>query len=188
MNACAVVLVEGISDERALASWRKRRGRDLEAEGVSPADRWRTRDRYDLERFGPRGLDLKPRRSLRRRGGRHLPTRIRARGTGRISDSRATWKISASSSASLIWRTSLSARSAPLPSCASSKPRANSAPFRTFQKQPAKRGLRLDEQLGASCGTGRSDTRRYWSKHSISAAPPSARRPPRPPLTASWRD
>ncbi len=35
MNARAVVLVEGISDQRAVATLAQRRGRDLEAEGVS---------------------------------------------------------------------------------------------------------------------------------------------------------
>jgi hypothetical protein len=56
----AVVLVEGISDQRALTTLAMRRGRDLEAEGVSvvPIGGAHAIGPY-LERFGPRGLDLK---------------------------------------------------------------------------------------------------------------------------------
>jgi hypothetical protein len=56
----AVVLVEGISDQRALTTLVMRRGRDLEAEGVSvvPIGGAHAIGPY-LERFGPRGLDLK---------------------------------------------------------------------------------------------------------------------------------
>jgi hypothetical protein len=54
------VLVEGISDQRALTTLAMRRGRDLEAEGVSvvPIGGAHAIGPY-LERFGPRGLDLK---------------------------------------------------------------------------------------------------------------------------------
>ena len=60
MNARAVVLVEGISDQRAVATLAQRRGRDLEAEGVSvlPIGGAHAIATY-LDRFGPRGLDLK---------------------------------------------------------------------------------------------------------------------------------
>ena len=60
MKARVVVLVEGISDQRAVATLAQRRGRDLEAEGVSilPIGGAHAIGTY-LERFGPRGLDLK---------------------------------------------------------------------------------------------------------------------------------
>ena len=60
MSAHAIVLVEGISDQRALATLARRRGRDLEAEGVSilPIGGAHAIGNY-FERFGPRGLDLK---------------------------------------------------------------------------------------------------------------------------------
>jgi hypothetical protein len=55
----AVVLVEGISDQRALEALAERRGRDLEAEGVSivPIGGAQAIGGF-LERLGPRGLDL----------------------------------------------------------------------------------------------------------------------------------
>jgi hypothetical protein len=53
------VFVEGTSDQRALETLAARRGRNLEAEGVSivPIGGAQAIGRY-LERFGPRGLDL----------------------------------------------------------------------------------------------------------------------------------
>jgi hypothetical protein len=55
----AVVLVEGISDRLALETLAERRGRDLDAEGVSivPIGGAQAIGRF-LERFGPRGLGL----------------------------------------------------------------------------------------------------------------------------------
>jgi hypothetical protein len=60
MNALswrAVVLVEGVSDQRALDTRAARRGRDLSAEGVS--HRRCAAIGHVLERFGPRGLDIR---------------------------------------------------------------------------------------------------------------------------------
>jgi predicted ATP-dependent endonuclease of OLD family len=56
----AVVLVEGISDQRALEALAQRRGRDLDAEGVSivPIGGAQAIGHF-LERFGPRGLDVR---------------------------------------------------------------------------------------------------------------------------------
>jgi hypothetical protein len=55
----AVVLVEGISDQVALATLAKRRGRDLDAEGVSiVAIGGAQAIGSFLERFGPSGLSL----------------------------------------------------------------------------------------------------------------------------------
>jgi hypothetical protein len=55
----AVVLVEGLSDQHALEALAERRGRDLEAEGVSivPIGGAQAIGGF-LERLGPRGLDL----------------------------------------------------------------------------------------------------------------------------------
>ena len=54
-----VILVEGISDQRALEALAKRRGRDLDAEGVAivPMGGAQAIGRF-LGRFGPQGLDL----------------------------------------------------------------------------------------------------------------------------------
>lgn len=56
----AVVLVEGTSDQVALETLARRRGRDLDAEGVSVVPMGgATNFRRYLDRFGPQGLDLK---------------------------------------------------------------------------------------------------------------------------------
>jgi hypothetical protein len=54
------VLVEGISDQVALAALARRRGRDLEAKGISiiPIGGAQAIGRF-LDRFGPHGLDVK---------------------------------------------------------------------------------------------------------------------------------
>jgi hypothetical protein len=56
--ARAVVLVEGVSDQRAVEALARRRGRDLLAEGVEVvAIGGAQAIRAALERFGPQGLD-----------------------------------------------------------------------------------------------------------------------------------
>jgi hypothetical protein len=56
----AVVLVEGISDQVALEALAERRGRDLAAEGIAVVPMGGARNiRHFLERFGPRGLNLR---------------------------------------------------------------------------------------------------------------------------------
>jgi hypothetical protein len=58
-HARAVVLVEGLSDRRALEALAARRGRDLAAEGVSVVPiGGATNIRSALDVFGPRGLDV----------------------------------------------------------------------------------------------------------------------------------
>ena len=56
----AVVLVEGISDQRALETLAVRRGRDLDAEGISivPIGGAQSIGRF-LSRFGPQGVDVR---------------------------------------------------------------------------------------------------------------------------------
>jgi hypothetical protein len=56
----AVVLVEGISDQRAVEALAERRGRNLDAEGVSVVSIGGAQaiGRF-LHRFGPQGLDVK---------------------------------------------------------------------------------------------------------------------------------
>jgi hypothetical protein len=56
----AVVLVEGLSDQSALEALARRRGRDLDAEGVSIVPIGGAQAiRASLERFGPNGLNLR---------------------------------------------------------------------------------------------------------------------------------
>lgn len=56
----AVVLVEGVSDQRAIEALAERRGRNLEAERVAvvPIGGSKNIGRF-LERFGPRGFDVR---------------------------------------------------------------------------------------------------------------------------------
>src|SRR6266571_3232318 len=56
----AVVLVEGVSDQRALEALAERRGRNLDAEGVSivPIGGATNIARF-LQRFGPAGFDVR---------------------------------------------------------------------------------------------------------------------------------
>jgi hypothetical protein len=59
MDMRAVVLVEGLSDQAAVEALAERRGRDLDAEGISVVSIGGAQSvgRF-LERFGPTGLDL----------------------------------------------------------------------------------------------------------------------------------
>ena len=56
----SVVLVEGISDQRALEALAERRGRDLEAQGISVVAMGGSKNvtRF-LEMFGPQGFDVR---------------------------------------------------------------------------------------------------------------------------------
>jgi hypothetical protein len=60
VDSRAVVLVEGISDERALEALAERRGRNLETEGISvvPIGGAQSIGRF-LNLFGPQGLDVR---------------------------------------------------------------------------------------------------------------------------------
>ena len=59
-SARAAVLVEGVSDQRALQALARRRGRDLDAEGVSivPMGGAQAIGNF-LDRLGPRGLNVR---------------------------------------------------------------------------------------------------------------------------------
>jgi predicted ATP-dependent endonuclease of OLD family len=59
-HARTAVLVEGVSDQLALEALAKRRGRSLDAEGVSIVSMGgATNIRSFLDRFGPQGLDVR---------------------------------------------------------------------------------------------------------------------------------
>jgi predicted ATP-dependent endonuclease of OLD family len=60
LHARTAVLVEGVSDQLALEALAKRRGRNLDAEGVSIVPMGgATNIRSFLNRFGPQGLDVR---------------------------------------------------------------------------------------------------------------------------------
>ena len=143
----AVVLVEGISDQRALTALAKRRGRDLEAEGVSvmPIGGAHAVAPY-LERFGQRGLDLRLaglcdvgeagafRRALERAGMGTDLTRDDMEALGfYVCVTDLEDELVRALGPATVQRVI--------------EAQGELGPFRTFQKQPAKRGLPLEEQL-----------------------------------------
>ena len=124
-----------------------RRGRDLEAEGVSVVpDRGRARDRPNLERFGPRGLDLELaglcdaaeertfRRGIERAGlGANL-SRAGMEALGfYVCDTDLEHELVRALGVVAVERII--------------EDEGELSSFRTFQKQPAKRDLGLEEQL-----------------------------------------
>jgi len=143
----AVVLVEGVSDQRALETLAMRRGRDLEAEGVAVVSIGGAHavGPY-LERYGPRGLDLKLaglcdageehafRRGLERAGlGEEL---------GRVEmETLGFYVCEADLEQELVRALGVDAVQRII------EREGEVGPFRTFQKQLAKRDLGLEEQL-----------------------------------------
>ena len=147
MTARAVVLVEGVSDQRALVTLATRRGRDLKAEGVSvvPIGGAHALGPH-LEHYGPRGLDLKLaglcdagedgafRRALERAGMGTDLTRDDMEELGFfvcVHDLEEEL-VRALGSAAVLGVI---------------EEQGELGPFGTFQKQLAKRDLGLDEQL-----------------------------------------
>jgi hypothetical protein len=143
----ATVLVEGISDRRALEALAARRGRNLEAEGISivPIGGAQAIGRF-LERFGPRGLNLRLaglcdaaeegdfRRGLERAGlGANLT---------RADMERLGFYVCV---ANLEEELTRSLGAAAVEQVIDAQGELGS--FRTFQKQPAKRGQPHEVQL-----------------------------------------
>ena len=145
--ARAVVLVEGISDERALEALARRRGRNLEAEGISivPIGGAQAIGRF-LERFGPGGLNVRLaglcdaaeegdfRRGLERAGlGANL-TRADMESLGfYVCVANLEEELTRSLGAAAVEQV-IDAQ-------------GELGSFRTFQKQPAKRGQTHEVQL-----------------------------------------
>ena len=160
-DACAIVLVEGISDQIALATLAARRGRDLDDEGivVVPIGGAQAIGRF-LSRFGPHGLDKKLaglcdageeevfRHSLERAGfGWNLTRRDMERlGFFVCVEDLEDELIRALGPASV---------EAVLDS------QGDLGPFRTFQKQPAWRGQRVEAQLRRFMGSADRRKLRY---------------------------
>jgi hypothetical protein len=156
-----VVLVEGASDQVALETLAARRGRDLAAEGVSivPMGGARSIGRF-LERFGPRGLDLRLaglcdvreeadfRRGLEQAGlGADL---------GRAEMAALGFHVCvADLEDELIRRLGTAAVERVV------ERQGELGSFRTFQRQPAQRGRSLQDQLRRFMGTRSGRKRRY---------------------------
>lgn len=151
--ARTVVLVEGISDQVALEALAERRGRNLEAEGISivPIGGAQSIGRF-LSRFGPQGLDVRLaglcdageegdfRRGLERAGLGSNLTRVDMEALG-------FYVCVADLEDELI--RSLGAAS--VEEVVDAQGELGS--FRTLQKQPAQQGLTVEAQLRRFMGT-----------------------------------
>lgn len=147
VSARAVVLVEGTSDRLALEALAERRGRDLDAEGISIVAMGGAQaiSRF-LDRFGPRGLNLRLaglcdaaeepdfRRGLERAGF--------GSGLTRSDMERLGFFVCVEDLENELVR---SAGAAAVEKVIAAEGELGS--FRTFQKQPAKRELPYEEQL-----------------------------------------
>jgi hypothetical protein len=155
------VLVEGISDRLALDALAERRGRDLEAEGVSivPIGGAQAIGSF-LDRLGPQGLDVRLaglcdageeahfRRGLERAGLGSDLTRARMERLGFYVcvvdlEDELIRALGAASVEEVV------------------AAHGDLAPFRTLQKQPAWQGRPLEEQLRRFMGSGGRRKTRY---------------------------
>ncbi len=161
MFARAVLLVEGVSDQAALEALARRRGRDLDAEGIRvvPIGGAQAIGRF-LEMFGPAGLDLtlaglcdaaeaaEFRRGLERAGLGSNLTRADMERLGFyvcVADleDELIRAVGASTVEQVI------------------EAEGDLGPFRTLQKQPAWQGRPHEEQLRRFMGSGGSRKIRY---------------------------
>jgi hypothetical protein len=143
----ATVLVEGISDQRALEALARRRGRNLAAEGISivPIGGAQAIGRF-LERLGPRGLNVRLaglcdaaeeryfRRALERAG-------LGANLTRAGMESLGFYVCVANLEEELVRSLGAAAVEQVIDA------QGELGSFRTFQKQPAKRALAHEVQL-----------------------------------------
>jgi hypothetical protein len=157
----AVVLVEGISDQCALEALAKRRGRNLDAEGVSvvPIGGAQAIGRF-LSRFGPEGLDIRLaglcdageerdfQRALERAGMGSDLTRADMEALGfyvcvEDLEDELIRSLGAATVEQIV------------------EAQGDLGSFRTLQKQPAWRGRPPDEQLRRFMGSGGRRKIRY---------------------------
>jgi hypothetical protein len=155
------VLVEGISDQRALEALAERRGRDLDAERISivPIGGAQAVGRY-LNRFGPQGLGVRLaglcdvgeegdfRRGLERAGlGSNLT---------RVDMERLGFYVCVSDLEDELIRALGAARVEQVVDA-----QGDLGSFRTLQKQPEWRGRTTEEQLRRFMGSGGRRKIRY---------------------------
>ena len=152
-TARTVVLVEGVSDQRALETLAARRGHDLASAGVAIVAMGGSKNvRYAVDRFGPPGLDLQLaglvdapeegdyRRALERTGRTLGPTRVDLERLG-------FFVCEADLEDELIRALGPARVEAIL------EANGDHATFRTFQRQPAQRARAIEAQLRRFMGT-----------------------------------
>ena len=157
----AVVLVEGISDQRALETLAERRGRDLGAEGVSivPIGGAQAIGRA-LDLFGPHGLDVRLAGLCDAAEEGDFQCGLERAGLGSNLDRAAMEQLGfyvceKDLEEELI--RALGARSVQEVAAA----RGDLGSFRTLQKQPAWQGRPVEEQLRRWMGSGGRRKIRY---------------------------
>jgi hypothetical protein len=154
ITARAVVLVEGVSDQRAVEVLALRRGRDLRAEAVAVVPMGGSGNIGTfLERYGPQGLDLRLaglcdeaeegdfRRALQRAGLGSILTRADLERLGFFVcvadlEDELIRSLGAAAVEQVIEK------------------QGELGPFRTFQKQPEWRGRSPEDQLRRFIGAG----------------------------------
>jgi hypothetical protein len=167
-SARTVVLVEGVSDQRALETLAARRGHDLASEGVAIVAMGGSKNvRYAVDRFGPAGLDLRLaglvdapeerdyRRALERAGLMLGPTRADLEGLG-------CFVCEADLEDELIRALGPARVEAIL------EARGDLPTFRTFQRQPAQRGRPIETQLRRFMGT-KGGRKEAYAAHLVEA-------------------
>jgi hypothetical protein len=143
----AVVLVEGVSDARAIEALAERRGRDLDAEGVRvvPIGGAQAIGRF-LDRYGPNGLGARLAGLCDLAEERHFAGALERAGLGcRLTrndmERLGFWVCDADLEDELVRAVGDAAVRELI------EAQGELGSFRTFQKQPEKRTLPLGEQL-----------------------------------------
>ena len=167
-SARTVVLVEGVSDQRALETLAARRGRDLASAGVAIVAMGGSKNvRYAVDRFGPAGLDLglaglvdapeegDYRRALERAGLTLGPTRGDLERLG-------FFVCEADLEDELIRALGPAQVEAIL------EARGDLSTFRTFQHQPAQRDRAIEAQLRRFMGT-KGGRKEAYAAHLVDA-------------------
>ena len=167
-SARTVVLVEGVSDRRALETLAARRRRDLASEGVAIVAMGGSKNvAYAVDRFGPAGLDLRLaglvdapeegdyRRALEQAGLTLRPTRFDLERLG-------FFVCEADLEEELIRALGPTSVEAIL------EARGELSTFRTLQRQPAQRGRPIEAQLRRFMGT-RSGRKEAYAAYLVEA-------------------
>ena len=159
----AVVLVEGVSDQLALEALARRRGRNLDAEGVSIVPMGGAHQiRSFLDRFGPRGSNVRLAGLCDEREERDFQRALAQAGLGsdldRADMERRGFYVCVADLEDELIR-ALGAASVEHVVEA----QGDLGSFRTLQKQPAWQGRAVDAQLRRFMGSGGSRKIRYAS-------------------------
>jgi hypothetical protein len=167
-TARTVVLVEGVSDQRALETLAARRGRDLASAGVAIVAMGGSKNvRYAVDRFGPAGLDMPLaglvdapeegdyRSALERAGLTMGPTRADLERLG-------FFVCEADLEDELIRALGPARVEAIL------EANGDLSTFRTFQYQPAQRGRAIEAQLHRFTGT-KGGRKEAYAAHLVEA-------------------